>query len=98
MTKKKETVSTEMSVEEKLKNLLAAIKKSGEGKEYDCLLGLSGGLDSSYMLHLAVKATKSLSHSSQKQSKQQATNSASKSSSAWTSHQANSMKAMVFTT
>ena len=41
--------------EEELKNLLADIKKSGEGKEYDCLLGLSGGLDSSYMLHLAVK-------------------------------------------
>ena len=41
--------------EEELQKLLADIKKSGEGKEYDCLLGLSGGLDSSYMLHLAVK-------------------------------------------
>ena len=41
--------------EEELKKLIADIKKSGEGKEYDCLLGLSGGLDSSYMLHLAVK-------------------------------------------
>ena len=41
--------------EEELQNLLKDIKKSGEGKEYDCLLGLSGGLDSSYMLHLAVK-------------------------------------------
>lgn len=40
--------------EEELKNLIADIKKSGEGKEYDCLLGLSGGLDSSYLLHLAV--------------------------------------------
>lgn len=40
--------------EEELKKLLAAIKKSGEGKEYDCILGLSGGLDSCYMLHLAV--------------------------------------------
>lgn len=34
--------------------LLSSIKKSGEGKPYDCILGLSGGLDSSYMLHLAV--------------------------------------------
>jgi N-acetyl sugar amidotransferase len=31
-----------------------AIKKSGEGKEFDCILGMSGGLDSSYMLHLVV--------------------------------------------
>lgn len=41
--------------EEELKKLIADIKKRGVGKEYDCLLGLSGGLDSSYMLHLAVK-------------------------------------------
>jgi len=40
--------------EKELSDLLAAIKKSGEGKPYDCILGLSGGLDSSYMLHLAV--------------------------------------------
>jgi len=31
------------------------IKKVGKNKEYDCLLGLSGGLDSSYMLHFAIK-------------------------------------------
>lgn len=41
--------------EKELEQLTTAIKKSGEGKEYDCILGLSGGLDSSYMLHLAVK-------------------------------------------
>lgn len=40
--------------EAELHTLLDAIKKSGEGKLYDCILGLSGGLDSSYMLHLAV--------------------------------------------
>ena len=40
--------------EKELQDLITAIKKSGEGKEYDCILGLSGGLDSSYMLHLAV--------------------------------------------
>jgi N-acetyl sugar amidotransferase len=34
---------------------VAAIKKSGEGKQFDAILGLSGGLDSSYMLHLVVK-------------------------------------------
>ena len=41
--------------EAELKALVAKIKKSGEGKKYDCILGLSGGLDSTYMLHLAVK-------------------------------------------
>jgi len=32
-----------------------AIRDSGRGKEFDCLLGLSGGVDSSYMLHVMVK-------------------------------------------
>lgn len=41
--------------EAELKQILAEIKKSGQGKEYDCILGLSGGLDSCYMLHMAVK-------------------------------------------
>lgn len=41
--------------EVELQKLLSDIKKRGEGKQYDCLLGLSGGLDSSYMLHLAVR-------------------------------------------
>lgn len=34
--------------------MLQQIKKSGKDKKYDCILGLSGGLDSSYMLHLAI--------------------------------------------
>lgn len=41
--------------EKELKNLIDDIKRKGKGKEYDCILGLSGGLDSSFMLHLAVK-------------------------------------------
>lgn len=40
--------------EEELNKVLNDIKKSGQGKDYDCILGLSGGLDSSYLLHLAV--------------------------------------------
>ena len=40
---------------EELKKLVADIKKKGKNKKYDCILGLSGGLDSTYMLHLAVK-------------------------------------------
>ena len=41
--------------EKELEELIKNIKKGGQGKKYDCILGLSGGLDSSYMLHLAVK-------------------------------------------
>lgn len=41
--------------QKELQVLISKIKKSGEGKKYDCILGLSGGLDSTYMLHLAVK-------------------------------------------
>lgn len=35
--------------------IIAKIKKDGKGRDFDCLLGMSGGVDSSYMLHLAVK-------------------------------------------
>jgi len=37
-----------------LEKLVRKIKKSGQKHDFDCLLGLSGGVDSSYMLHLAV--------------------------------------------
>ena len=41
--------------EEELKRLISDIKESGKNNKYDCVIGLSGGVDSSYMLHLAVK-------------------------------------------
>ncbi|MCI8288043.1 MAG: N-acetyl sugar amidotransferase [Lachnospiraceae bacterium] len=41
--------------ERELAELIQSIKSSGKGKKYDCILGLSGGLDSSYMLHLTVR-------------------------------------------
>lgn len=31
------------------------IKQDGRKRDFDCILGLSGGVDSSYMLHMAVK-------------------------------------------
>ena len=39
--------------EAKLDETIAAIKRDGRGKLYDCVIGVSGGTDSSYMLHLA---------------------------------------------
>ncbi len=41
--------------EEKLNALLAQIKESGKGKKYDCIMGISGGLDSSYLAYLGSK-------------------------------------------
>jgi N-acetyl sugar amidotransferase len=40
--------------EKKLKSIVAKIKLEGKGKDFDCILGMSGGVDSSYLLHLAV--------------------------------------------
>lgn len=39
----------------RLSVLAEEIKKSGKGKPYDCVIGVSGGRDSSYLLHLACK-------------------------------------------
>lgn len=41
-----------------LQKIIDKIKKEGQGKTYDCLLGMSGGFDSSYMLHMAIKEWK----------------------------------------
>ena len=41
--------------EEELQKIVEQIKQAGKGKSYDCLLGFSGGFDSSYMLHFAIK-------------------------------------------
>jgi len=35
--------------------IVEEIKKAGKGKQYDCVIGVSGGTDSSYMVHMAVK-------------------------------------------
>ncbi len=37
-----------------LESLILTIKKEGRNKRYDCVIGLSGGVDSSWVLHLAV--------------------------------------------
>lgn len=46
------------SEEERLKrlnNLVASVKASSKGRKYDCIVGLSGGVDSSWSLVQAVK-------------------------------------------
>jgi N-acetyl sugar amidotransferase len=37
----------------KLHELAEKIKESGKGKQYDCVIGISGGCDSSYLLYIA---------------------------------------------
>jgi N-acetyl sugar amidotransferase len=37
-----------------LEQKIDKIKKAGYGRDYDCIMGLSGGADSSYMLHVMV--------------------------------------------
>ncbi len=39
---------------DELSTLVEKIKFRGRNSEYDCILGLSGGVDSSYMLHIAI--------------------------------------------
>lgn len=38
--------------ERRMAALVAALKKEGEGRQYDALVGLSGGIDSAYLVHL----------------------------------------------
>ena len=41
--------------EEKLEKLIKEIKEKGKNSKYDCLIGLSGGVDSSYVAYLVAK-------------------------------------------
>lgn len=49
----KEYVLTGEEGSRKLQELVHQIKQAGQGKEYDCFLGISGGIDSSYTAYLA---------------------------------------------
>lgn len=46
---------TDENGKKELGKIMDSIKATGKGKDFDCILGISGGVDSSYMLHLAVK-------------------------------------------
>lgn len=52
----KQIVTPSASKEESRKQLIAKIKKDGQGNDYDCVIGISGGVDSSYLAyHLKAK-------------------------------------------
>ncbi|MCX8487205.1 MAG: LPS biosynthesis protein, partial [Crocinitomicaceae bacterium] len=39
--------------ERQLQSMSSAIRQAGKGKDFDCIIGLSGGLDSSYAAYIA---------------------------------------------
>lgn len=39
----------------KMEVIIDKIKEDGKGRDFDCIMGMSGGADSSYMLHIVVK-------------------------------------------
>lgn len=41
--------------EKELKILVEEMKKNGKGKKYDCIMGISGGVDSAYVAYLATQ-------------------------------------------
>ena len=44
---------TDSEGERRLDRLAESIRAAGKGKEFDCIIGLSGGLDSSYVAYIA---------------------------------------------
>jgi len=52
LERQKKTLSPE-NKEQALKQIIADIKSAGKGKQYDCVVGVSGGVDSSYVAYLA---------------------------------------------
>lgn len=47
---------TGAEAERRLAEVVARIKENGRGKQYDCIMGVSGGVDSTYAVYLARKA------------------------------------------
>ncbi len=48
-------VFTGQEGKDKIAALVATIKAAGKGRDYDCLIGVSGGVDSTYVAYLAKK-------------------------------------------
>jgi len=51
----KEQVKKGAEGEKEFNKIIAQIKEDGKGKEYDCILGVSGGVDSTYLAHIAAQ-------------------------------------------
>lgn len=51
----KKHILSETEKEKKLESTVTAIKHAGKGKPYDCILGISGGVDSTYLAYILKK-------------------------------------------
>lgn len=51
--RKKRLITDPVKRQHALEEIIAQVKNSGKGKEYDCIIGVSGGVDSSYVAYLA---------------------------------------------
>tara|TARA_B100001248_G_scaffold89409_1_gene65966 strand:+ start:18507 stop:19640 length:1134 start_codon:yes stop_codon:yes gene_type:complete len=51
----KKNLHTNSNGQNHLEKYIESIKKNNKNNDFDCILGLSGGMDSSYMLHKVVK-------------------------------------------
>ena len=54
-TKIKPVWDKKLNSKVKFNQLIEKIKKAGKGKDFDCLLGVSGGVDSSYLTYITKK-------------------------------------------
>lgn len=52
---RQELVKNRKVSQSEFNNVIATIKEKGKGKKYDCLIGVSGGVDSCYTAYLAVQ-------------------------------------------
>ena len=52
---KEEYQTGKLGGEKSIDGIVEDIKRDGKGKKYDCIVGVSGGTDSSYMLHWAIE-------------------------------------------
>lgn len=52
------SLGTKAEQQKRLDQIVAKMKSHGKGKDYDCIMGLSGGVDSSYLAWFAVTKLK----------------------------------------
>src|SRR5882762_5880629 len=50
-----EEAITQSGKEQRLSAMIEKIKEEGKGKRYDCITGVSGGVDSSYLILMAKR-------------------------------------------
>lgn len=48
-----EMISSRISTKNDLEDIIKKIKSSSKGKRYDCIIGVSGGVDSTYLAYIA---------------------------------------------